>query len=117
MGRAALRVSRDRLSYIRLSAFLTRACSRLDHATTLYSMWPFTEPTWKRVSASKQSRRDESVASCLTTLPGVNVQTDDEQYTCATASQIVENISNGKYGLIDILHHIFTSSSRKMAGS
>lgn len=59
-------------------------------------MWPFSQPTWKAVASSKQTRRNDEIQKALATLPAVTGTRGDEQYTSASASQIVRNISQGK---------------------
>jgi hypothetical protein len=59
-------------------------------------MWPFSQPTWKTVASSKQIRRSDEIQKALATLPAVTDTRADEQYTRASASQIVRNISQGK---------------------
>ncbi|PVF99329.1 amidase signature enzyme [Serendipita vermifera] len=65
-------------------------------------MWLFTQPAWKRISASKQSRREEAITTCLASLSAESAESGDERYTNATASQIVENIANGKWLAVDV---------------
>ena len=60
------------------------------------AMWPFSEPRWKVVSASKQRLREEEIQKVASVLPALRDDSNlDEQYTSASATQIVQNISKG----------------------
>jgi hypothetical protein len=59
-------------------------------------MWPFSEPRWKIVAASKQGHREEEIQKIASVLPALREGSNpDEQYTSASATQIVQNISKG----------------------
>jgi hypothetical protein len=59
-------------------------------------MWPFSEPRWKIVAASKQGLREEEIQKIASVLPTLREDSiPDEQYTSASATQIVQNISKG----------------------
>jgi hypothetical protein len=65
-----------------------------------FTMWPFSQPTWKNIASAKQNARNEAIRSTVASFPRGETSTDETeayyaQYTGASAVQIVENISSG----------------------
>jgi hypothetical protein len=60
------------------------------------AMWPFSEPTWKTIAASKQRLREHEIQKVSSVLPALwEDPSHNEQYTSASSTQIVQNISEG----------------------
>ncbi|CCA70440.1 related to amidase (acetamidase) [Serendipita indica DSM 11827] len=66
-------------------------------------MWPFSQPNWKSIAASKQQTRQELVDEALTTLATTSADSSTDQYTRASASEIVKNIESGQWTASDVM--------------